>query len=403
MRLADLQKLQIPNEPGVYMFVGPQKEILYIGKATFLRSRIRSYFDKDILDTRGPHIELMVEQAKTVTWEKTDSVLEALIKEAYLIKTHTPRFNTKEKDDKSFNYVVVTEEEFSRILLVRGKELFGKKKKPYSIKEVFGPFPSGGSLRKALKIIRKIFPYRDTCTPNTGKPCFNRQISLCPGVCTGEISQREYKKELRNIILFFQGNKKKVVSNLKREMLAASKKLDFEKAQSIKHTLFALDHIQDVALMKDDSLRTPYGFRVESYDIAHISGTSMVGVMTVVENGEPKKDAYRKFKIRHTQGIHDIKSLTEILERRLGHSEWTYPNLIVVDGGKAQKNAAEKVLKTYGYEIPVVSVVKNEKHKPKDILGEKKYKVKYEKDILLANHEAHRFAISYHRSIRGNI
>lgn len=414
MKLKDIKKNKLPNVPGVYLFVDKQKNILYIGKATSIRSRIRSYFDKDINQKRGQHIATMVEQAKWVDFIKTDSVLEALILEASLIKKHEPKYNTKEKDDKSFNYIVITKEDFPRVLIVRGRELFtGKSSKlKYEVKYTFGPFPQGTILKDALKIVRKIFPFRDKCTPASGKQCFNRQIYLCPGMCSGEISKKEYSKVIQNIRLFLDGKKDKVIKKLEKQMSVEAKKLEFEKADEIKKTIFALKHIRDVALIKESpypnikrrtSDVSSWVFRIEAYDVAHISGEYVVGVMTVVENGEVKKNDYRKFKIKSFKGADDTRALKEILERRLAHPEWPLPKLFVVDGGKAQKNTVEKVLKEAGVAIPVVGVVKDERHKPKSIIGKSAPVEKYEKEILLANSEAHRFAITYHRFLRNKL
>jgi len=449
MKRQDLKKLSLPDKPGVYFFLGPKpsgraRKILYIGKATSLRSRVRSYFNGDIGSTRGPGIAKMIEESKNVKVEVTDSVLEALILEANLIKKHQPKYNAKEKSDKSFNYIVITKEDFPRVLLVRERELLGPPRSKLNVEYALGPFPQGSVLRDALKIVRKIFPFRDKCLPykskmqfdggrisvkktKNSKPCFNRQINLCPGVCSGEITKTEYRKIISNLKLFFDGKKKQLVKKLEREMKVAAKKQEFEKAAKLKKTIFALKHIQDVSLIKSTSKSYPHQgqplvglVRIEGYDVAHISGTSMVGVMTVVLSGEADKGSYRKFKIKTVSGADDTASLEEVLKRRFSHPEWEYPRLIVIDGGKAQKNRAEKVLRDFGIEIPVVSVVKDERHRPKDILGlktflknvssehlikegvlgEKKYAQKYEKEILLVNNEAHRFALKYHRELR---
>lgn len=403
MNSQDLKKKQLPDSPGVYKFLGKGKKLLYIGKATSLRDRVRSYFNSGILKTRGPLIEQMVGLAKFVEFIKTDSVLEAMILEVNLIKKHKPKFNTKEKDDKSFSYVVVTKEDFPRVLLVRGKELLGSEASKWIIKYAFGPFPKASSLKQGLKIIRKIFPFRDKCKPSqsggSGKPCFNNQIGLCSGICAGLISKKDYGKIIQNLKLFFDGKKKSLVKKLEKEMKMLAKDRKFEKAGEIKKTIFALNHIQDVALVGREEDRDSFKSRIEGYDIAHISGTSMVGVMVVIENGMPNKSEYRKFKIKTVDGADDTKALKEVLERRLGHSEWPLPALFVVDGGKAQINVFERVLKENGIKIPVVGVVKDERHRPKNIIGSKTLKFKYEKEILLADAEAHRFAISYHRKL----
>jgi excinuclease ABC subunit C len=387
-----------PDTPGVYLFFGVGGKILYIGKATSLRSRVRSYFSADIINTRGPVIVSMLEAARRVDFIQTDSVLEALLLEAELIKKHKPKHNTELKDDKSFNFVVITKEDFPRVLLVREKLL-----REGGYQATFGPFPSGGILRDAMKIVRKIFPFRDTCVPKIGKLCFNAQIGLCPGVCSGLVTKKEYAKSIRNIALFFKGRKKDLVKKLEKEMKDFAKREEFEKATVVKKTLFALSHIRDVSLLKNDPIIFLKEFRVECYDVAHISGAFTVGVMTVVERGELKKSEYRKFKIKRKNEVNDIAHLREILERRLGHLEWSFPNLVVVDGGAAQKNIAEAVLIKHGIKIPVVGVVKDEHHRPKEIIGDQSLVRRYEKEILLGNSEAHRFAIMYHKKLRGKI
>lgn len=434
---------KIPDTPGVYFFLRPAKprrsgvggrEILYIGKATSLRDRTRSYFTPDIASVRSTLIAQMVALATRIEWRQTDSVLEALILEANLVRTHKPKYNTDLKDDKSFNYVVVTKEHFPQILLVRGKELehtaqaaagkvdFSAGTVLYAAKSTlpaaytFGPFPHGAQLKEALRIIRKIFPYRDhKCIPaetmlkasKRPKACFNRHIGLCPGVCTGEISKVEYAKIVRRIVLLFQGKKSMLLKGLERDMKQAAKDEDFDQAITLRKQIFAFNHIQDVSLIKNEyrstfldpaQSKSLTASRIEAYDVAHLQGSAAVGVMTVVQDGLALKSDYRKFKIQVAKAGDDPGALKEILSRRLGHSEWPMPRLIVVDGATAQINAAHKVLHDLGISIPIVGVVKDEKHRPREIRGDKKHIAGVERDILLANAEAHRFAIGYHRS-----
>lgn len=418
MNVSSLKKLKIPDSSGVYLFK-KNYSVLYVGKATSLRNRVKSYFGKDIIKTRGQLIQKMVGEAGSVDYIKTDSVLEALILEANLIKKFQPRYNTKEKDDKSFNYVVITKEDFPRVLVIRGKDLestiLSNKIGSYNIKHLFGPFPHGGIFKNAMKIIRRLFPFRDICTPcnifdkdTDCKQCFNRQIGLCPGVCSGEISKTEYNRTIKHIKLFFEGKKRFLIKALESDMKAYADKKEFEKAQKVKKTIFGLKHIQDVSLIKDDFKNALTGrisngsskgdgYRIEAYDISHTSGVNTVGAMVVAEGGSMKKTDYRKFNIINRFSGNDIKSLEELLYRRLKHTEWKTPDLVVVDGGKAQINVAKKVLGSFYYEIPVVGVVKDDKHKPKMIIGDKKAKAEYEKEILLTNAEAHRFALSFHR------
>jgi len=400
-----LLKKKLPNAPGVYFFLGTKKQILYIGKATSLRNRVRSYFANDIVEKRSQIIAKMVAEAKNVEFTETDSVLEALILETNLIRTHKPVYNTRSKDDKSYNHLVITNEAFPRVLVVRGKDLTEK----FTYKEIkyhFGPFPSGTLFREALKIVRKLFRFYDMKTPvgeektrmAKGKIDFNRQIGLYPENTT----PKEYNKTIRHIRLFFEGKKHQVIQELEKEMMDEAKQERFEEANGIKKRIFALNHIQDIALMKDDSrvYRDEKRVRIEAYDVAHLQGADMVGVMTVVESGEPAKNDYRKFKIKDIDSANDTGALKQMLARRLSHPEWPYPQLIVVDGSTAQKNAAELILRQHAMLIPVVGVVKDERHKPIRIIGQKKLLDVHKHSILLANAESHRFAIAYHRDKR---
>lgn len=386
MKIADLKKFNLPDVPGAYFFK-QGKEILYVGKATSLCDRVKSYFVKDILLSRGPRIVKMLEESDMVEFIQTDSVLEALILEAAQIKKYQPIYNAREKDDKSYNFVTITKEDFPKVVITRGSG-------------TYGPFPHATELKKALKIIRKIFPFRDEKCKLTGRPCFNAQIGLCPGPCAGLISKADYRKQIRNIKLFFEAKKSELIRTLEKEMLSFAKKDEFERADEVKKKIFSLNHIQDIALIRRDieSAEEKDAFRIEAYDVAHISGTNAVGVMTVVEDGEASKSQYRKFKIRMDKND-DVGNLKEIISRRLGHPEWRFPNLIVVDGGKAVINAAKKILEESGLEmIAAVSVVKDEHHRAREVLNLKDKTL--EKSVLIANAEAHRFAINYHRLLR---
>ena len=269
MTLHTLKKLNLPDAPGVYFFK-KGKKILYIGKATSLRDRVRSYFSKELREARGPRIVNMVALATSVEWQETDSVLEALILEAELIKRHQPKYNVDAKDDTSWNYMVITKEEFPRVLMVRGKDL------PFFESPIAfqaGPFPHGGELKEALKIIRKIFPFRDRCQPKAGTPCFNAQIGLCPGVCSGSVSAREYARTIAHLKLFFRGKKRVLVKTLEREMKVFVQAQKFEEAARVRNQVFALTHIRDVSLLKRGE-SVGGDMRIEAYDISHISGTS---------------------------------------------------------------------------------------------------------------------------------
>lgn len=403
MKRQDLQQVALPDAPGVYFFRDTDGNILYIGKATSLRDRVRSYFNPDLEKSRGLRLVSMLIAAHTVTFQETGSVLEALLLESKRIKEHVPPYNAKEKDNRSFTCVVITKEDFPRVLAMRIRD-FEKRFDKKDVLAVYGPFASLSQLREAMKIIRRMFPFRDKCEVDQGKPCFNAQIKLCPGVCTGAISKEEYKRHIVAIRKFFDGKKTEIKKDLEKQMREYAKKEEFEKAAQARNTLFAIDHIKDIQLIQDEDIVAfkDTSFRIEAYDVAHISGTDRVGVMTVIEGKEPVKEEYRKFKLPEKIND-DYAGLREILLRRFSHTEWRYPDLVVIDGGLAHKQTGEKVLASLGLLIPVVSVVKDDRHKPKDILGSPVHVDYHTKEILLANAEAHRFAIGYHKLLRNKV
>lgn len=401
MNKSDFAKIKLPDTPGVYQFKDNTDEILYIGKATSLRDRVKSYFSHDLVAERGKRLVDMVTKAVKIDYIETDSVLEALILEANLINLHQPKYNAIGKDNKSFYYVVVTKEEFPRVLILRGRDLEKKLlKKDIVVQTKFGPFPYGSQLKEALRIVRKIFPFNDSYSVKKDQAEFYRQIKLAPDFNKSDFA-KQYQENINNIILFFKGSKRKIIQKLRENMMKLANKMEFERANEIKKQIFALEHIKDVSLIKKENIsKRITGFRIEGYDIAHISGTNMVGVMTVIEQGEPAKDQYRKFNVKGFDKANDVGALEEIFRRRMGHVEWPFPDLIVVDGALPQKSRVEKVLREIGIRIPVVAVVKNEKHKPKGILGLKKFTEAYKDEIILVNDESHRFAITFHRNKR---
>jgi excinuclease ABC subunit C len=420
-----LAKYDLPDCPGVYIFTqgkGRSKKVLYVGKATSLRDRVRSYFDDDLIATRGPRIVDMVTKSDGLMHETTPTVLEALVREAALIREYTPAANAMGKDDKTFLYAAITDEDIPRVLVIRGGEIdfenmvANGKQRSVHMKAIHGPFPSGYQLREALRLIRKIFPFYDTEKPLAeiekkknkqarAKVEFNRQIGQYPR----DMERSDYLRSIRNVSLFLAGRVKMLRTTLTKEMNQAAKQERFEDAAEIRQQLFALDHVQDVSLIQEDWNKAASAPRIEAYDTAHISGTNAIGVMTVVENSLPLRAEYRAFKIRgdkqkkkataSSRMNDDIASLKEILSRRLGHPEWPYPRAIVIDGGKTHKKAAESVLAELGIGIPVVAVVKDEKHRPRETIGALRAGIS-EADAVLANSEAHRFSIGLHRKAR---
>lgn len=377
----------IPESPGVYLFKKGE-EVLYVGKAGNLRKRVKSYFaSKEERDKK------IIESVEDVEIVKTDTVIEALIKEAELIKKYRPRFNIKENDDRSFLYVVVTKDEYPRILLARAREI-----KKEGIKKIYGPFVFASEIREALKIIRKIFPYSTHKKEEIekGKFCFYYQINLCPGNCGKKIDKKEYLKNIKKIEYFFEGKKKKIISDFEKEMKKESSSLNFEKAEEIKRKINALKFIQDTALIKERKKQAK--IRIEGYDISNTSGSLSVGAMVVFEGEAPQKKDYRLFKIQSVTKQDDTAMIKEVLRRRF-KNDWPLPYLVLVDGGKGQVSAVKEILSEEGLSIPVVGIAKGKDRKKEEVVG--KIPKEVNKKILLnVQKEAHRFAISYHRRLR---
>lgn len=383
---------KLPVNPGVYFMKDGLGKLLYIGKAANLKRRVSSYF----LRSHDSRIQSMVNQIAKIEYQETDSALEALILESALIKKNQPPYNVLEKDDTSFIYIEITKEPFPRVWLVRGRT---------PVKgERFGPFLSAQQSRKALRFIRKIFPFSIHPADKVGKfarPCFECEIGLCPGTCVGAVTKEDYLKNIRNIKLFLEGKKKRVLGNLKKDMTGASKKMEFEKASKFKRSIFALEHIQDIGFMNETEIagEVKTAFRLEGYDISNISGDSAVGSMVVFVGGKPAKTEYRKFKIRGPAGPDDTGMMKEVLIRRFGN-DWPKPDVILVDGGLPQVNAAKNVLHKLDLHMPLIGIAKGPERKRNDFFGNIPSGVT-EKELIALRDEAHRFAIRYHKKIRG--
>ncbi|MBM3281685.1 MAG: hypothetical protein FJY91_03075 [Candidatus Harrisonbacteria bacterium] len=382
----------IPSEPGCYLMKNSEGVIIYVGKAVNLNRRVTSYFTR-------PHdarIENLVKEIHRIDIERTNSALEALVLEAALIKKHAPKYNILEKDDKSFLFVEITREHFPRLRLVRGKDRIPRG-------EYYGPFVQGGAIREALVLLRRILPVCDLMGDSLElpkRPCFNYGVGLCPGPCAAAISEREYKKIIRGYRLIFSGKTKSLIRNLKKEMATAAKNLDFERAESFRKKIFALEHVNDVSLIKEDDLvgdAKQTGIRIEGYDISNISGTNAVGVMVVFENGIVNRDEHRTFGIKSVIGSNDVAMMRETLDRRLRHSEWRFPDLILIDGGAAQVGIALEAVRAAGLKIPVLGLAKGPDRKKNDLIGGDIPAFSTLETLIRVRDEAHRFAISTYR------
>lgn len=382
----------LPESSGVYLMRDVKKNLLYIGKAANLRRRASSYF----LRPHDSRMSELVRRIRYIEYRTTDTALEALILESELIKKHEPPFNVREKDGTSFLYIHITNEPFPRVLLIRGKD-----RRQYTHGVWFGPFVEGGSVREALAILRRIFPWHTHARETVGtfsRACLEYEIGLCPGTCIGAIDIRMYKKTIARLILFLRGGKRTLIARLTRDMRRASDALKFEEAKAMRQQLFALQHIHDTALIKSDTISTlGQKNRIEGYDISNISGTSAVGAMVVFSGTEPNRAAYRKFKIKTVAGSNDTAMLTEIIERRLGNA-WPLPSLIIVDGGRGQVHALRRVLTRAHLSIPVVGIAKGPTRKKNEFIGALPRDVAAATVIRIRD-EAHRFAITYYRSL----
>jgi excinuclease ABC subunit C len=420
----------LPDSPGVYFFFDKKEKLLYIGKATSLKKRVGSYFTK----AHDSRIAEMVNQIRRIDYIETPTVIEALVFEANQIKTQKPKYNILERDDKSFLYLVITNEDFPRPILMRGLEIerlginpFGRQSGSPSltrrvweragcarhspatagVRAVFGPYTSGAALRKSLDIIRKIIPWSD-CFPGQKRACFNVHLGHCPGVCVGAISKKDYQKIIKHLIWFFEGRKKYLIGQLKKDMRNASKKTEFEKAAKLRNQIFALEHIQDVAVISQNEPESPPDKvgRLEAYDISNISGTSAVGSMVVFEAGKPAKNLYRKFKIKTVKGTNDVAMLEEVLRRRLRHAEWPLPEIFVIDGGEGQVNRITKVFQDNKIKVPIIGIAKGfDRKQDRLVFDETDFELKgtvtrNQELFQQARDEAHRFAVKYHRTVR---
>lgn len=413
----------LPISPGIYIFKNKIGEIIYVGKATSLKSRVGSYFrfanDVNMQLGIARPIERMIAQVADIGIIETETVLEALMLEATWIKKQQPKYNVDGKDDKTFSYVVITKEDFPRVLIIRKTDFkkFGICNLParqcqalaggeFGISSTFGPYTSKTQIQIALKIIRKIFPYHSR-KEKSEKGCLEFQIGLCPGPYAEVISKNDYKKNIQGVKMILAGKKKSLLKFLEKEMLAYAKEEKFEKALEIKNKIFALKHIQEIALLSGETKsRVTKDLRIEAYDISNISGDFAVGSMVVFAGGESDKSQYRKFKIKTISGSDDVAMLAEVLRRRFKNS-WKLPNLIIVDGGKGHFNMGKKILLENNLNIPIIGVAKGPTRKKLEVIGGTEIKNKkvieiLEDDKLLKRitDEAHRFAVTYHKKIR---
>ncbi len=434
---------ELPKTTGVYLFFaspklseGGLRKPIYIGKAINIKDRVKNH-----LQQPNYKDNLFIDKISKVGFIKTDSEIEALILEAGLIKKYQPKFNVIWKDDKNYFYVAVTKS-LAPIIYINQK----KKEKA----EYIGPFVDGNSLKKILKFLRRSFPYY-TSKKHPKNNCPWCHLELCPGPPprpegAGEARsqserqsfEKEYKKNIKKLVLILKGKKNTVLNSLKKEMRQSSLKKEFEEAAKIRDIIYNLQkvmnhtHVIENNWSARNASRSDVGWnktekilkeivgvkksisRIEAYDVSNIQGKQATGVMIVFINGRPEKNLYRKFKIKTVEEPNDIVMLKETLKRRFSHPEWKRPEIILIDGGKAQLNVGVKVKKLALSEaegskkeisqIKIISIAKRNKelfieNRKKPILLKTLPREIFNLIINLDD-EAHRFAIAYHKKLR---
>ncbi len=357
----------LPNAPGVYFHKDKDGHIIYVGKAAILRNRVRQYFQKS--RTRDPKTDLLVAEIVDTDWQVVDSEFEALFLEAEMIRRYMPRYNILLRDDKSQTFVRIDfKSKYPSVTMTRRPLDDGA--------TYYGPFLSTIAVRRALKYLRKIFPY-STHSVLPKRACLLVHLHLCPGPETGELDEPAYKATLRKLVSVLEGKKDKLIRELEKDMKAASKDSQFERAAKIRDQITALKDLdrrilfsdkEFLDLSKDHALidltellglaKVPR--RIEGYDISHMSGTDVVASMVVFTNGTADKANYRKFK-QKVQNNDDFAHMRETLNRRFSDKNikaWGMPELLLIDGGKGQLDAALSVLREKEIKLPAIGLAK---------------------------------------------
>lgn len=334
-----------------------------------------------------------------------------------MIKRYMPKWNILLRDDKTVSYV--------RINMRSEVPYVSFTRTPQDDKAVYiGPFYGKTAVAKALRILRRVFPYYDK--PYDGKKTLNTDLGLTPGIEVGRMSAQEYKKNLRKLRLYLEGGRHKLISEIEKQMQQAAKEERFEEAAELRKQLFGLRELQKKIVFSDKEfldissdqalvdLQKLLGLadpprRIEGYDISHQSGTNVVGSMVVFTNGVSDRSEYRKFKLRN-QRNDDTANLREVIERRLKHQEWDFPNLVILDGGLMQVNAVRDLL--WNKNIAVIGRDKSGDHTRNAAVRIIIPKIGENQEVMLSpdshvakliariDDEAHRFAITYHTLLK---
>ena len=410
------QKLRkLPASPGVYFHKNEAGEIIYVGKAAVLKNRVRQYFQKSKKDVKT---EALVREIFDTDWIVVDTEMDALFLESEMIKRYMPKWNILLRDDKTVSYIRITmNEEVPYLSFTRT---------PVDDKATYiGPFYGKAAVEKAVRLLRRIFPYYTK--PYTGRKTLDTDLGLTPGIETGKTTAKNYKHNLKSLIRYLEGDREKLLIDLKKEMKTEAEKGNFEKAAEARDQLFGLKELKKKIVFSDKEfldissdqaladLQKILGLkepprRIEGYDISHQSGENTVGSMVVFINGASARDEYRKFKVR-TSRNDDLKSMKEVISRRLKHQEWSFPDLIILDGSVAQVNAILPLVAPY--HIPVIGRDKSGDHshnaKVKLVIPRDAQEMSFldlpdnshiAKLIARIDEEAHRFAITFHSLLK---
>jgi excinuclease ABC subunit C len=415
-----------PSSPGVYLMKDDAGRVIYVGKAKNLRSRAGSYFLKAA--TVDQRTALWIHEIADIDYVECESEVDALLMESRLIKDIQPKHNKDLKDDKTFPYLMITtREEFPRIEVTREPRSTGVK--------LYGPFASAGALRGAIGVLQRIFKFR-TCTLdihqsderwNWFRPCLLASIDQCSAPCNFRISKADYRRDIKRLQTFLDGNKQKLMREMQDEMEAASKSLDFERAAVLRDELQMLarldergdleSHAQPEVFYIDPKkglmgLRKVLGLSetprvIEGVDIAHLGGGETVASLVQFIDGLPFKPGYRRYRIADVAGVDDFRSIYEVVSRRfrrLSDQSDTFPDILLIDGGKGQLNAAIAAFRDQQITPPtVISLAKKEEEifRPGEsesiVLSRGAFALRL---LQYVRDESHRFAQHYHHILR---
>lgn len=397
---------ELPDTPGVYIMKDSKSAVLYVGKAINLKKRVSSYFRRGARHV--DRIASMVSQVEDISYIPTQTEAEALIYENSLIKQFSPKYNVALKDGKSYPLLkLTTNEKFPRLIITRERKDDGA--------TYYGPFSNAKLLRRALTIMKRVFPLR-TCRKMPKSVCLYFHIGQCLGPCEGKVDEAGYESLLTELKLFLSGKKKELIDLLSAKMKEAAVKQDYEEAAKIR------DRVEALGSVRSD--RVSYGPRnelaeladilglkssldvIETFDISNIMGQDAVGSMVSFVKGKPDKDGYRKFKIRSVEGVDDYSMMREVISRRytkLVDEKLRLPDLILIDGGKGHLAAALDELDKLGLgDIPAIGIAKEFEHIFTKYRSEPIVLPRESKALHLLQRmrdEAHRFAITYHKSL----